>query len=99
MKNYFKKFASFLTILFALSAALAPVYRAQSLGTAVRIVPVPDGAFYSRELHEFVLPYNAARRSAAPHRAVLQFLESTYAAAADLGHWDRAALERPARLG
>src|SRR6266567_398104 len=47
MKNQFKKFASYLTVLFALAAALAPVYRAQSLGTTVRIVPVPDGAYYS----------------------------------------------------
>lgn len=54
----------------------------------------PDGAFYSPELHEFILPYEAARRSGAPQDAVLQFLESTYTAAADLGHWDRSALER-----
>jgi hypothetical protein len=54
----------------------------------------PDGAFYSPEFHEFILTYEAARQSAAPEDAVLQFLESTYAAAADLGHWDRGALER-----
>jgi Family of unknown function (DUF5996) len=54
----------------------------------------PDAAYYSGELHEFVLPYDAVRRSTAPDEAVLQFLESTYAAAADLGRWDRAALER-----
>jgi hypothetical protein len=54
----------------------------------------PDAAFYSRELHEFILPYEAARRTAAPYEAVLEFLESTYAAAADLGQWDRGALER-----
>ncbi len=55
---------------------------------------LPDGASYSQELHEFILPYEVARRSAAPDQTVLQFLESTYSAAADLGHWDRAALER-----
>jgi hypothetical protein len=55
----------------------------------------PDSAFYSRELQEFVLPYDAVRRAVAPREALLQFLESTYVAAADLGHWDRAALERP----
>jgi len=54
----------------------------------------PEVAFYSPEFHEFILPYEAARRSAAPEDAVLQFLESTYAVAADLGHWDRTALER-----
>jgi hypothetical protein len=57
---------------------------------------LPDGASYSGELHEFILPYDVARRSAAPDQTVLQFLESTYAAAADLGHWNRAELERPA---
>jgi hypothetical protein len=55
---------------------------------------LPDGASYSRELHEFILPYDVARRSAAPDQTVLQFLESTYVAAADLAHWNRAALER-----
>jgi Family of unknown function (DUF5996) len=55
----------------------------------------PDNAFYSRELQEFVLPYDSVRRAVAPQEALLQFLESTYAAAADRGHWDRAALERP----
>jgi len=55
----------------------------------------PDSAFYSRELQEFILPYDAVRRAVAPREVLLQFLESTYAAAADLGHWDRAALERP----
>jgi hypothetical protein len=53
----------------------------------------PDGAFYSPEFHEFILTYEAARQSAAPEDAVLQFLESTYTAA-DLGHWERGALER-----
>ena len=54
----------------------------------------PEAAYYSRELHEFILPYDAVCRAAAPDQFVLEFLESTYAAAADLGHWDRAALER-----
>ena len=54
----------------------------------------PGAAYYSRELREFILPYDAVRQAAAPDQSVLEFLESTYAAAADLGHWDRAALER-----
>jgi Family of unknown function (DUF5996) len=54
----------------------------------------PDAAYYNRELGEFILPYDAVRRSPAPDEAVLQFLESTYSAAAELGRWDRAALER-----
>ena len=53
----------------------------------------PRAAFYSDALHEFVLPYDAVRESSAPDSTLLEFLESTYAAAADLGKWDRAALE------
>lgn len=55
----------------------------------------PDAAFYQRDLREFVLPYDAVREAADPDRVLLQFLQDTYEAAADLGHWDRAALERP----
>lgn len=56
----------------------------------------PDGAFYSEELREFILPYDAVREAASPADALLAFLQSTYEAAADLGGWDRAALERDA---
>ncbi|CAN5652068.1 DUF5996 family protein [soil metagenome] len=54
----------------------------------------PDGAFYSTELREWVLPYEAVRTAASPDRVLLDFLNSTYQAAADLGRWDRSALER-----
>jgi hypothetical protein len=54
----------------------------------------PEGAFYSSDLREFVLPYEAVRQSAAPEEALLSFLQTSYEAAADLGGWDRAALER-----
>ena len=54
----------------------------------------PTGAFYSTDLREFVLPYDAVRLSASPDDTLLEFLQSTYEAAADLGGWDRAALER-----
>jgi len=54
----------------------------------------PSEAFYSADLREFLLPYDAVRTSAAPDETLLTFLESTYAAAADLAGWDRAALER-----
>jgi len=54
----------------------------------------PSGAFYSNDLREFILPYDVVRESESPDDALLQFLESTYAAAADLAGWDRAALER-----
>jgi hypothetical protein len=56
----------------------------------------PGGAFYSAEMREFILPYDVVRESASPEEALLAFLESSYAAAADLGGWDRAALERVA---
>jgi hypothetical protein len=55
----------------------------------------PKEAFYSTEMREFILPYDAVRTAADPDRTLLDFLESTYAAAADRAKWDRAALERP----
>jgi Family of unknown function (DUF5996) len=55
----------------------------------------PAQAFYSTDLREFVVPYDAVRTSDDPDRTLLEFLESTYAAAADLARWDRAALELP----
>jgi hypothetical protein len=51
-------------------------------------------AYYSQQLHEFVLPYDAVRFSQQPDMMLLRFLQSTYEAAADLGKWDRQALER-----
>jgi len=54
----------------------------------------PDGAFYSKDLGEFILPYARVRESSSPDDTLLEFLQSTYEAAADLAKWDRAALER-----
>jgi len=54
----------------------------------------PSATFYSRDLGEFILPYEEALQAADPDRAVLEFLQSTYEAAAELGKWDRTALER-----
>jgi hypothetical protein len=54
----------------------------------------PAAAFYSPDLHEFLLPYDAVREAEAPDDVLLEFLQTTYEAAADLGKWDRAALER-----
>ncbi len=53
----------------------------------------PAQASYDRNFGEFILPYEAMRQSADPDRALLQFLESTYEAAAVCAKWDRAALE------
>jgi hypothetical protein len=56
----------------------------------------PAAAAYSHDLGEFVLPYDAVREAASPDHTLLDFLHSTYEAAASLAHWDRAALERAA---
>ena len=53
----------------------------------------PGQAFFSNELGEFLLPYDAVRSAKDPERTLLEFLQSTYAAAADLGAWNRSALE------
>lgn len=54
----------------------------------------PEGAFYSHDYREWVLPYDVIRAAASPDAALLAFLETTYEAAAELGRWDRPALER-----
>jgi hypothetical protein len=53
----------------------------------------PEAARFDAQLGEFMLDYEAVRTAADPDAALLAFLDSTYRAAADLGHWDRAALE------
>jgi hypothetical protein len=55
----------------------------------------PASAGWDDALGEFVLPYTAVRTAADPDAVLLEFLQSTYEAAADAAHWDRAALERP----
>ena len=65
--------------------------------------PTPDGfgsapaapaaARFDATLGEFLLPYEAVRTAADPDEALMAFLQSTYAAAANLAHWDRTALE------
>lgn len=62
-------------------------------GFADRAVPAP--AAYDHALGEFVLPYAAVRAAADPDALALEFLQRTYEAAADLGGWDRPALEVP----
>jgi hypothetical protein len=53
----------------------------------------PEGAFYSEDWREFFLPYDAVREAPDPDATLLDFLETTYAAAANRGDWDRDALE------
>ena len=50
----------------------------------------PDEAFYSDDLREFILPYDRLRESESPDETLLQFLQTTYEAAANLAQWDRA---------
>ena len=67
-----------------------------------REAKVPEGAFFDTTLSEFILPYDTLREAGDPDRLLLDFLGSTYAAAADAAGWDRAALEcemgAPARV-
>jgi len=53
----------------------------------------PAAASYNTGFAEFLLPYETVRQAAAPDDLLLEFLQSTYEAAADLGRWDRAELE------
>jgi len=53
----------------------------------------PDTAYYDQQMGEFLLPYATVRTADNPDQALLSFFHSTYAAAAELGTWDRAALE------
>jgi Family of unknown function (DUF5996) len=64
-------------------------------GYAASALTTP-GAFYDRNLGQFILPYDAVRQAPDPDAALLGFLEETYAAAAELAGWDRKALERQA---
>lgn len=54
----------------------------------------PAAARYDITMHEWILPYDAVRTAADPDAELYAFLQSTYEAAAALGGWDRAALER-----
>jgi hypothetical protein len=54
----------------------------------------PEAAYYHKEIGEFILPYEAVRTADKPDTVLLDFLQSTYEAAADLAGWDRKALER-----
>jgi Family of unknown function (DUF5996) len=59
----------------------------------------PEAAFYSAELREFVLPYDAVRQSESPDHVLLEFFQASYEAAANLANWDRKALERERGVG
>ena len=69
----------------------SPSATLSSLSARVR----PDAAFFSEALGEFILPYDAVRAAAQPDQTLLEFLQSTYEAAANAAKWDRDALECP----
>ena len=54
----------------------------------------PQGAFYQKEMGEFILPYEIVRNASSPDDDLLPFLQTTYEAAATCAKWDRHALER-----
>lgn len=58
-----------------------------------RNYPVRSPAYYSNDMHEFLLPYDAVRRAANPDAMLIDFAQSTYEAAAESAAWDRRALE------
>ncbi|QSQ16817.1 DUF5996 family protein [Myxococcus landrumensis] len=61
--------------------------------SSAQVEPASGG--YSQDLKEFLLPYEAVRRASNPRAFLLDFLQTTYDACADLGKWDRDRLERP----
>ena len=73
--------------------------RGRSTATSTRnptVSPIGRSApprTYDTDLGEFVLPYRAVRLADDPDAVLLDFLQRTYEAAAELGSWDRAALE------
>ena len=54
---------------------------------------LPKEAFYNKEMGEFLLRYNDVRNAVFPEKMLMEFLQSTYDAAADTGNWDKKALE------
>jgi len=56
----------------------------------------PAAAFYTKQMSEFFLPYEDVRRSLDPRADLLDFLQTSYEAAATRAGWDRTSLERPA---
>jgi hypothetical protein len=55
---------------------------------------MPEATFYDADVGQFILPYDAVREAASPDETVMQYLQSTYEAAAVLARWDRVGLER-----
>jgi uncharacterized protein DUF5996 len=76
---------------------LAPAYYAYTVPAPDGLAQArvrPDSAYYDAQMGEFLLRYDDVRHAADPAAVLLDFLQSTYEAGANLGRWDRAALER-----
>ena len=58
----------------------------------------PGSAFFDSQFGEFILMYEDVRNSSSPRAALLDFCQSTYEAGANLGKWDRKALERQSEI-
>jgi len=54
----------------------------------------PEKAYYDTQAGEFILMYDEVRRAPSPSGMLMEFLQSTYDAAADVAHWDRESLEK-----
>jgi hypothetical protein len=74
----------------------------------VYAAPVPEGlskvvlagkGAFNQEMGEFLLDYADAQKTANPVETVLEFLQETYSAAADLAKWDRTSLDRKDNVG
>ena len=86
--------AEYAVVLAMISIGVVAAFTALSGG--VSSAPVrPSFALYRHEISNFILPYERVRTMAAPDDVVLDFFQAAYAAAADLGAWDRLALDRP----
>src|SRR5215470_12630571 len=75
----------------------SPVYYAYTVPAPAgfdQAVVRPRAASYSKQLSEFLLPYDDVRRAPSPRDALLDFMQSTYDAGADLAGWNRQELER-----
>jgi hypothetical protein len=69
-------------------------YAAPAPGDLARLKIRPAAASFNKDLGEFILKYDDLRRNPSADEALIEFLETTYAAAADAARWDREALER-----
>ncbi|MGV8830607.1 MAG: DUF5996 family protein [Devosia sp.] len=73
--------------------AMFYAYAYPTLDGFAEINIAPEEAGWHPELREFVLPYDAVRKAADPDQTLLQFLQSAYQGAADVGQWPRDALD------